>query len=69
MFVLLAIKMERRLDFVAETHAFGRVAVATMLLLVHISCSTTLHHCQSVAPKTTIRDVRRYGTRLARRAG
>lgn len=42
MFVLLSIKMKRMLDFVAETLLLRRVAVAAMLLLVDVSCPTTL---------------------------
>jgi hypothetical protein len=44
MLLLLAIKMKHLLDLVAEALAIGRLAVAAMLLLVHISRSTSLQY-------------------------
>jgi hypothetical protein len=42
MLLLLAIKVKRLLDLLAEALAIGRLAVAAMLLLVDIACSTPL---------------------------
>jgi hypothetical protein len=42
MLLLLAIKVKRLLDLLAEALAIRRLAVAAMLLLVDIACSTPL---------------------------
>lgn len=44
MLLLLAVKMKRMLDLLAEALAVGRLAVTAVLLLVNVACSTPLQY-------------------------